>query len=79
MDVLLFIMFVYECPSHSPPNTRCVYISYLDSVRFLTPSCYRSPIYQEVVLAYLAYVKEKGFDTAHIWACPPRKGDDYIL
>merc|ERR1711970_931632 len=38
-----------------PPNQRCVYVSYLDSVR------------------------QRGFATAHIWACPPLKGDDYIF
>ena len=79
MDVLVFIMFVYECPEASVSNTRSVHISYLDSVRFLSPSSYRTSVYQEMVIGYLAYVKEKGFNTAHIWVCPPRKGDDYVL
>ena len=72
-------MFVYECPETSMSNTRTAYISYLDSVRFVTPSTYRSMVYQEMVIGYLAYVKEKGYNSAHIWVCPPRKGDDYVL
>ena len=79
MDVLLFIMYVYECPEKGSPNERTVYISYLDSIRYLSPSRYRKPIYQEVVLGYFAYVKQHGFKSALIWVCPPKKGDDYIM
>ena len=79
MDVLLFIMYVYECPEPGSPNQKTVYISYLDSVRYLTPSRYRKPIYQEVVLSYLDYSKRRGFNAAHIWVCPHKKGDDYIM
>lgn len=79
MDVLLFIMYVYECPEKGSPNEKTAYISYLDSIRYLTPSRYRKPIYQEVVLSYFAYVKQRGFKSALIWVCPPKKGDDYIM
>lgn len=79
-DVLLFEMYVYEYGDDCPgPNRRRVYISYLDSVRYLEPSSYRTITYQCVIIEYLRFVKMRGFHTAHIWSCPPTKGDEYIF
>lgn len=73
-------MYVYEygdnCPS---PNRRRVYISYLDSVHYLQPSFHRTLAYHTILCEYLRYVRARGFHTAHIWSCPPSKGDEYIF
>lgn len=80
IDVLLFGMYVYEYGDECKgPNRRRVYISYLDSVRYMEPSSYRTIAYQSIIIEYLRFVKKRGFHTAHIWSCPPSKGDEYIF
>ena len=80
VDVILFALYVYEHGDDNPePNKKTVYISYLDSVHFMRPRRIRTFVYHEILISYLDYVRNKGFKTAHIWACPPLKGDDYIF
>jgi hypothetical protein len=80
VDVILFGLYVYEHDEKNPaPNQRSVYLSYLDSVHYMRPRKMRTYIYHEILVAYLDYVRKRGFSTVHIWACPPGKGDDYIL
>eukprot|EP00554_Chaetoceros_debilis_P004040 CAMPEP_0194085526 /NCGR_PEP_ID=MMETSP0149-20130528/17743_1 /TAXON_ID=122233 /ORGANISM="Chaetoceros debilis, Strain MM31A-1" /LENGTH=1623 /DNA_ID=CAMNT_0038768423 /DNA_START=348 /DNA_END=5219 /DNA_ORIENTATION=+ len=80
VDVILFGLYVYEHDHNNPaPNKRSVYLSYLDSVHYMRPRTMRTHIYHEILVAYLDYVRKRGFSTVHIWACPPGKGDDYIL
>ena len=80
VDVILFGLYVYEHDeTNAPPNHRAVYVSYLDSVYYMRPRKMRTFVYHELLAAYLDYVRIKGYNTAHIWACPPLKGDDYIL
>ena len=80
VDVILFGLYVYEHDdTNAPPNQRTVYVSYLDSVHYMRPRRMRTFVYHELLISYLDYVRCKGYNTAHIWACPPLKGDDYIL
>lgn len=75
-NMQLFQEYGSESPS---PNTRRVYIAYLDSVHFFQPRQYRTAVYHEILLGYLDYAKQLGYTMAHIWACPPSEGDDYIF
>lgn len=80
IDLCFFGMYVQEYGSECPPpNTRRVYIAYLDSVHFFEPKLHRTAVYHEILLGYLDYVKRLGYTFAHIWAKPPSAGEEFIF
>ena len=81
-EVCFFAMYVQEYGSDCPePNTNRVYISYLDSVRYFvsSPEGHRTTVYHSILINYLDYARELGFEHGHIWVSPPKQGDDYIF
>lgn len=62
VDVCFFGMHVQEYGSNCPsPNTRRVYIAYLDSVYFFQPRHFRTAVYHEMLIGYLDYAKSLGY------------------
>ena len=41
--------------------SRCVYISYLDSVHYFQPRSYRTQVYHEIIIGYLEHVRNLGY------------------
>jgi len=80
IDICLFCMYVHEYNGSAPaPNKKQVYISYLDSVEYFRPRAARTAVYHEILMAYLAWARKRGFTTAHLWACPPQRGNNFIF
>eukprot|EP00558_Chaetoceros_sp_UNC1202_P003703 CAMPEP_0197232734 /NCGR_PEP_ID=MMETSP1429-20130617/974_1 /TAXON_ID=49237 /ORGANISM="Chaetoceros sp., Strain UNC1202" /LENGTH=644 /DNA_ID=CAMNT_0042690855 /DNA_START=1 /DNA_END=1935 /DNA_ORIENTATION=+ len=83
MDICIFCMFVQEyneekCGPLSAQQKR-VYVAYIDSVEHFRPRHLRTAIYQEILAAYLATARARGFETAHIWSCPPSRGNSFVF
>ena len=81
MDVCIFSMFVQEYDEcvDDPNQKKRVYVAYIDSVEHFRPRSLRTHIYKEILTAYLATAKVRGFEYAHIWSCPPTRGNSFVF
>lgn len=67
VDICFFGMHVQEYGSECAlPNTRRVYISYLDSVHFFQPRHLRTSVYHEILIGYLEHVGHLGYSSVFV-------------
>jgi len=82
MDVCIFSMYVQEYDGERNTNSnqqKRVYIAYIDSVEHLRPRRLRTTIYHEILVAYIATARARRFEFAHIWSCPPTRGNSFVF
>lgn len=91
MDVCIFCMYVQEydgdhkydesdmVDKNMSNQDKRVYIAYIDSVEHFRPRECRTEVYQEILVSYLATARARGYQTAHIWACPPSRGNSFVF
>ena len=94
LDVCIFCMYVQEYDGNddydddsgilesgdaSRNSKKRVYIAYLDSVEHFRPRRSRTDLYHELLVSYLASARVRGFESAHIWACPPSRGNSFVF
>jgi hypothetical protein len=85
MDVCIFCMYVQEYGGTEEnyeslnDNDKRIYIAYIDSVEHFRPRELRTNIYHEILVAYLATARARGYRHAHIWSCPPSRGNSFIF
>ena len=89
LDVCMFCMYVQEYNGANEyedksslelvERSKRVYVAYLDSVEHFRPRSCRTEVYHEVLVSYLATARKRGYETAHIWACPPSRGNSFVF
>jgi len=86
MDVCIFCMYVQEYDeiqsqndSSNPVQSKRVYIAYLDSVEHFRPRALRTNVYHEILVAYFATARAREYKHAHIWSCPPSRGNSFVF
>jgi hypothetical protein len=89
LDVCIFCMYVQEYEGNDtyepedaerlPLSKKRVYVAYLDSVEHFRPRPCRTSVYQEILVAYLASARYRGYESGHIWACPPSRGNSFVF
>lgn len=80
VDLCVFCMYLQEFDRQAPaPSARHVYVAYLDSVEYFRPRAARTVVYHEIFIAYLQWTRDRGFVAAHLWACPPQRGNDFVF
>jgi len=91
LDVCIFCMYAQEYDGDdqydetdakrhvASTHDKRVYIAYIDSVEHFRPRECRTEVYQEILVSYLATARERGYHTAHIWACPPSRGNSFVF
>ncbi|KAH8050523.1 histone acetyltransferase [Aureococcus anophagefferens] len=79
VDLCVFSMYVHEFGDSCGPSAKRVYVAYLDSVEYFRPRTARTEVYHELLVAYLDWSRRRGFTAAHIWACPPQRGNNFIF
>jgi hypothetical protein len=89
LDVCIFCMYVHEYDGDDhfeddddglkADQKKRVYVAYLDSVEHFRPRSCRTIVYHEILVAYLATARERGFEVAHIWSCPPSRGNCFVF
>lgn len=81
VDTCLYALYMQEYGDDCPaPNRKWVYLSYLDSIKYMRPEnvdssrpriALRTLVYHQIIISYLHYIKARGFTSMFIWACPP--------
>jgi len=82
IDVCIFCMYVQEYNKNMGDDSnqkKRLYIAYLDSVEHLQPRRLRTKIYHEILVSYLATARVRGYELAHIWSCPPSRGNSFVF
>lgn len=81
VDTCLYALYMQEYGDDAPaPNRKWVYLSYLDSIKYMRPDnlesarprvALRTMVYHQIIISYLHYIKARGYTSMFIWACPP--------
>eukprot|EP00539_Tryblionella_compressa_P012316 CAMPEP_0178824394 /NCGR_PEP_ID=MMETSP0746-20121128/5654_1 /TAXON_ID=913974 /ORGANISM="Nitzschia punctata, Strain CCMP561" /LENGTH=1230 /DNA_ID=CAMNT_0020486067 /DNA_START=76 /DNA_END=3768 /DNA_ORIENTATION=+ len=80
LDICVFCMYVQEYNGRADdPSDKRVYIAYIDSVEHFRPRELRTQVFHEILIAYLATARERGYRAAQIWACPPSRGNSFVF
>jgi Histone acetylation protein/Bromodomain len=85
VDVCIFCMFVQEYAGYEDlvakgvRSDKRVYIAYIDSLSHFRPREIRTEVFHEILISYLATARERGFEKANIWSCPPSRGNCFVF